>query len=84
MTPQEFAKLLEYIKANNSWGENMYEICCQRNRRAIKYVDATFDSRDGTVWYLTFRSQTHGEDKKFRIEKQEDIKSVYDWLDEVV
>ena len=49
MTPKQFAELLEYIKENNSWGEKMYEIIIERKRRAIKYVDAVFDSRDGTV-----------------------------------
>ena len=84
MTPKQFSELLEYIKENNSWGEKMYEVCCERNRRAIKYVDAVFDSRDGTVWHLKFRSPTHGKDRGFRIENENDIKKVYEYLDEKV
>ena len=84
MTPQQFAELLEYIKDNNSWGKNMYEINIERKRRAIKYVDAIFDSRDGTIWSVTFRSQTHGKDKTFRVENENDIKKLYEYLDENV
>lgn len=84
MSPKQFAELLDYIKENNSWGEKMYEVCCERNRRAVKYVDAVFDSRDGTVWHLKFRSPTHGNDREFRIENEEDIKKVYEYLDEKV
>ena len=84
MTPKQFAELLDYIKENNSWGDNMYEICCERKRRAIKYVDAIYDSRDGTIWSVKFRSQTHGKDKTFRIENENDIKKVYEYLDEEV
>lgn len=32
MTPKQYAELLEYIKANNSWGDKMYEINIERNR----------------------------------------------------
>ena len=84
MTPKQFAELLDYIKENNSWGVNMYEICCERKRRAIKYVDAIYDSRDGTIWQLKFRSPTHGKDKIFRIENENDINKVYKYLDEEV
>ena len=86
MTPQEYADLLEYIKANNGWNLGMYEVCCIRKRRAIKYVKAIFDSRDGTIWKVEFHSQTHGKDKIFKIEdnKEEDIKAIYKWLDETV
>lgn len=84
MTPKQFAELLDYIKENNSWGEKMYEINIERKRRAIKYVDAVFDSRDGTVWHLKFRSPTHGKDRDFRIENENDIKKVYEYLDERV
>lgn len=84
MTPKQFSELLEYIKKNNSWGEKMYEINIERKRRAIKYVDAIFDSRDGTIWSIKFRSQTHGKDKTFRIENENDIKKLYEYLDENV
>ena len=39
MTPKQFAEFLEYVKANNSWGEKMYEVCIERNRVAIKYIE---------------------------------------------
>ena len=84
MTSQEFSELLDYVKSNNSWGDNMYEVCHERKRRAIKYVVGMFDSRDGTIYKIQFRSQTHGEDKDFRVENAEEIKAVYAWLDEIM
>ena len=86
MTPKQFAELLDYIRENNSWGEKMYEVCSIRKRRAIKYVDSVFDSRDGTVWYIKFRSVLGDttEDIIFRIENEDDIKKVYSYLNEKV
>ena len=80
MTPQQFADLLEYIKANNSW-HKMIEVI-KRNRRVVKYVDATFDTRDGTIWHIKFRQG--GLDEGFRIERHEDIQAIYKWLDEKI
>ena len=82
MSPKQLSELLEYIKANNSWGIDMYDINIIRNRRAVKYVDACFDSRDGSVWRITFRSVTGCEDKTFRVENQDALREVYKWLDE--
>lgn len=81
MTPQEFAALLDYIRENNSWGVKMYELSVERNRRVVKYVDASFDSRDGRVWQITFRSCIPGGARDFRIESSEDVAKVYAWLD---
>ena len=81
MTPQEFAALLDYIRENNSWGVKMYELSVERNRRVVKYVDASFDSRDGRVWQITFRSCIPGGTMDFRIESSEDVSKVYAWLD---
>lgn len=82
MSPKQLCELLEYIKANNSWGDKMYDICVTRNRRAIKYVDVCFDSRDGSVWLVTFRSVAGSTDKTFRVENQESLNEIYKWLDE--
>ena len=82
MTPAQLRRLLVYIKANNSWGDEMFDINCIRHRKAIKYVNCSFDSRDGSVWKLEFMSITGEPDKSFRIESQKDIKAVYDWLNE--
>lgn len=80
MTPKQYAELLEYIQENNSWAK--MRDCAKRNRRVIKYIDAVFDSRTGDVWHLTFRQG--GFSKEFRIDKPEDVKSVYEWLDEKI
>lgn len=49
MTSEAYANLLEYIAQNNCWGINMYGITVERKRKAIKYVEASFDSRDRTI-----------------------------------
>ena len=82
MSPKEFQKLLEYVKNNNSWGINMYATIHERNRKAVKYVDCCFDTRDGMIWSVTFRSVSGGANKTFRIENSDDIREMYSWLDE--
>lgn len=82
MTPKQFQELLEYVEANNSWGLDMYHINWERNRKAVKYVDCCFDSRDGRIWRVEFRSVTGEEDTAFRVENDGDIQKVYAWLDE--
>ena len=88
MTPNDFVKLLEYIKKNNSWGQEMYDVIEVRHRKAVKYVDACFDSRDGTVFSITMRDVIcHGSGEKdvsFRLDAPELVKKVYEWLDEEI
>lgn len=80
MTIKQYAELLEYIFKNNGWNvESFYENSAERHRRCFKYVDTTFDSRDGKIFKITFRNGTT-EGKTFRIETEDDIKAVYDWL----
>lgn len=82
MNAEQYAELLEYIRVNNCWGDDVYEINIERNRRAIKYVDAHFDSRDGRIFQIKFRQITGHDDVGFRIESPEDIKRIYKFLDE--
>jgi hypothetical protein len=82
MNIKQLFDLLNYVKANNSWGIDMYDINCIRNRKSIKYIDFCFDSRDGTVWNLTCRSITGEEDKSFIIESEADLNKFYEWLNE--
>lgn len=84
MTPQEFASLLGYIRENNSWGAKMYEVNVERKRRAIKYVDASYDSRDGHIWQITFRQCVPGGEKNFRVDSSSSVADIYAWLDETV
>lgn len=84
MSPEEYVQLLNYISENNGWGNNMYETCCERRRHAIKYVDAVFDTRDSKVWHIVFRGLVDGSRKEFRVETAEDLKKVYEYLDEEV
>ena len=58
------------------------DICANRNRRIIKYIDAVFDSRIGDIWHLTFHQG--GYKKEFSVDKPEDVKAVYEYLDEKI
>lgn len=82
MSPQQFVGLLDHIKKNNSWGGNMYDICRVRNRRAVKYVDASFDSRDGSIWRIELRSIVGHEDIAFRVDTADGLAAVYEFLNE--
>ena len=63
----------------------MYDVTVVRNRKAIKYVDASFDSRDGKIWRVEFRSVTSEErSKEFRVDSESGIAEMYAWLDEPV
>lgn len=84
MTPQDLAKLLEYIRENNAWGDKMYDVNVIRKRRAVKYVDACFDSRDGRVWQITLRSCVPGGDVNFNVSAEQGVKALYAWLDETI
>lgn len=80
MTVQKYCELLEYVKENNSW--NMCESARERNRKIVKYVDASFDSRTGTIWMVNFRSVTGEKDKAFRVDDKYGLASMYEWLEE--
>ena len=82
MTPKQYAELLEYIVANNCWGLLMYENHVERHRRCFKYVDASFDSRNGRIWKVMFREYGGAEEVIFRIESKSDIDKIYAYLDE--
>lgn len=82
MTTDDLKELLDYIMQNNSWKEMNYYNC---RRKQPKYLDFklqfTLDTRDGIIFSITFRHS--GEDKSFWVENKEDLKKVYEWLDEV-
>ena len=85
MTPKQYAELLEYIRANNGWGDNMYENQIVRRRRCFKYVNAGFDTRDGHIWWIEFQEHGgNGNDVDFRIESESDIDKIYDFLNEQI
>ena len=82
MTPLELAKLLEYIRKNNGWGENMYENQIVRHRRCFKYIKTNFDTRDGHIWKIEFLSHGSNIVQVFNVETKYDIDEIYKYLDE--
>ena len=84
MTPLEFATLLDYIRFNNGWGENMYENQILRNRRCFKYIASSFDTRDGHIWRIELLEHGGSSPRIFRIEDESDITKIYEFLNEEV
>ena len=85
MTPEKLLELLKYIMENNGW-QNLYENSFDKRRACFKYVDCSLDTRDGKVWKLMLREGVGvGVNMKeaidFRIENDEDLKKVYEFLD---
>lgn len=82
MTSQDLKDLINYVMKNNSWKECSYLF---HERKQPKYLDFklafTLDTRDGIIFSITFRH--FREDKSFWVENKEDLKKVYEWLDEV-
>ena len=82
MNIEKLFELLRYIMKFNSW-YNLYPNL-KNGRRCHKYIDFSFDTRDGTIWQITFREDggfTLKESKTFRLENEEDLKKVYEFLD---
>ena len=84
MTIKEYSELLEYIAKNNCWGIDMANVVCERHRKAVKYVEATFDTRDSSIFSVKFRCSGGLEGISFRVDTENDLKRVYEWLDEIV
>ena len=57
------------------------EVTCERNRVAYKYIDATWDSRDNTVFSITLRPGGGAEGKTFRVDSAAGIEKLYKYLD---
>jgi hypothetical protein len=83
MTPEQFAEFLNYVKENNSWGENMGETI-RRHRTPYKYINAVWDSRDNTVFSITLREGGDTEGRSFRVDTPQEIKALYDFIDSQV
>lgn len=78
MTPEQFAKLLNYIQENNSWAKLGETV--SRNRVAVKYVDSYFDTRTNDIFEIKLRCGL-SEGKTFRINSESDIDKIYKFLD---
>jgi hypothetical protein len=83
MTIDQLSDLLKYIMKNNGW-EDLYTNSIDKCRICFKYVDISFDTRDGFIWQICFREgvsiNKNVEDKVFHIESKEDIKAIYEFL----
>lgn len=84
MTIEQLSKLLESIMKNNSWKQ-----CSSlfTGKRQPKYIDVkvefTMDTRDGIIFNISFR-ESRKDITSFRVENEQDLRKVYDYLDDVV
>lgn len=92
MTPKEYAELLDYINDKHSWA-NMWENTVDNNRKIVKYVDCTCDTRDGQIWIVKIglRDITNSplpNDNKFGTiyftEENCTVENIKKWLDNYV
>lgn len=80
MTPEQFAQFLNYVEENNSWGKNMGETL-RRNRIPYKYIEATWDARDNTVFSIKLHSNGGTNGVVFRVDSIDNIEKLYKYLD---
>ena len=79
MTIKQYTELLEYIFKNNGWNINAISDNLDCRKPMIKYVDSSFDTRDGHIWSIKLRGIS-ANDKSFRVETDEEVAKVYEWL----
>ena len=83
MTIKQYAELLEYIFKNNGWNINAISDNLDCRKPMIKYVDSSFDTRDGHIWSIKLRGIS-AKDKSFRVKTNEEVAKVYEWLNKEV
>lgn len=78
MTIKQYSELLEHIFKNNGWNIDAIPDILESRKPIIKYVDSCFDTRDGHIWSIKLRGML--EEKSFRVETDEELAKVYEWL----
>lgn len=88
MNSQQVKEFLDYIQANNSWECMIKGQLCGVKKRIIKYIRMNIDTRDGIMFSITITFDNiinnKGKEESFRIENEEDLKKLYEWLEEEV
>lgn len=79
MTVQEYVKFLNFISENNSLNTSF----SRTYRKPIKYIESSFDTRDGKVWSINIRLYGDKTGTTFVLQTESDIKSMYDWVNEL-
>lgn len=82
MIIKQYADLLEYIFKNNGWNINAIQDNLDCGKPMIKYVDSSFDTRDGHIWSIKLRGLLN--DKSFRVETDKEVAKVYEWLNKEI
>lgn len=56
----------------------------RRNRIPYKYIEATWDARDNTIFSIKLRSNGGTEGIVFRVDSVDNIKKLYRYLDKLL
>ena len=78
MTVKQYAELLEYIFKYNSWDIDAIPDNLDCGKPMIKYVDSSFDTRDGHIWSIKLICLLN--DKSFKVETDKEVAEVYKYL----
>ena len=88
MNSQQVKEFLDYLQKNNSWEAMIQGQLTEIKRRVVKYVRMNIDTRDGIMFSITITFDNimgnKGKEESFRIENEEDLKGLYNWLEEEV
>lgn len=77
MTPNDLAEILEIVNNEHGWFARFAKH--KEDGKFIKYADISFDTRDGSVWRINFR--TSNKNKEFNTSQIGDMKkNILDWL----
>lgn len=78
MTIKQYTELLEYVFKNNGWNTDAISDNLDCGKPMVKYVESSFDTRDGHIQAIKLRCLLN--DMSFRVETDEDLARVYEWL----
>lgn len=81
MTATEYARLLEYVYHFNGWNSMVETLPITGDRRRFKYVNASFDTRDGHIWKIELYLGGNTPHETFIIKDKSDIDAIYAYLD---
>ena len=90
MNSQQVKEFLDYLQKNNSWEAMIHGQLTKAKvkKKIIKYVRMNIDTRDGIMFSITITFDNiignKGKEESFRIENEEDLKGLYNWLEEEV
>jgi len=79
MNISELIKFLRRVERKYGWKNHMLNQIDENQPKLFKYVNFSLDTRDMTIWQITFL--IGGESTSFKVETKKDIMKIYKWLE---